>query len=84
MCGGQLNFHTFVKEDFCRIEIIDNGEGIDQKVLSKIFDPFFTTKEKGVGLGLSIAHKIVSQHGGILSVTSNIGKTVFFLELPLI
>jgi len=50
--------------------------------LPKIFDPFFTTKEKGVGLGLSIAHKIAVQHSGQESVTNKNDHTVFPLQLP--
>ncbi len=79
--GGRLFFRTFSAEKFCVVEIGDTGSGIDEKISGKIFDPFFTTKEKGVGLGLSIAHKIVSQHNGNLSVESNNGNTVFALHL---
>nr|MDQ3040803.1 ATP-binding protein [Acidobacteriota bacterium] len=64
--GGQLIFRTSETDEFCTGEIIDTGNGIEARVLPKIFDPFFTTKEKGVGLGLSIAHRIVAQHGGKL------------------
>ncbi|HXG86677.1 MAG TPA: ATP-binding protein, partial [Pyrinomonadaceae bacterium] len=54
----------------------------DEKVLQKIFDPFFTIKEKGVGLGLSVAHKIAAQHGGRLSAESSSEKTIFSLHVP--
>lgn len=64
------------------VEVKDCGDGIDQKIIPKIFDSFFTTKEKGVGLGLSIAHKIVNQHEGSLSVANDSEKTVFSLHLP--
>lgn len=80
--GGLLLLRTFEKDDFCIIEVEDTGGGIDEKVLPKIFDPFFTTKEKGVGLGLSIAHKIADQHDGNLSATSYNGATAFSLKLP--
>ena len=80
--GGSLTFRTFENEEHCVVEIIDTGVGIDNQVLSKIFDPFFTTKEKGVGLGLSIAHKIVAQHGGKLGATAHDNKTSFSLQLP--
>lgn len=80
--GGKLSIHTFSENGFSVVAVEDNGNGIDEKISSKIFDPFFTTKEKGVGLGLSIAHKIVSQHKGILSVESKDGNTVFALHLP--
>jgi len=79
--GGKLFLRTSSEDKFCVVEIGDTGSGIDEKISSKIFDPFFTTKEKGVGLGLSIAHKIVSQHNGKLSIESNNGNTVFALHL---
>lgn len=80
--GGKLSIRTFSENGFSVVAVEDNGNGIDEKISGKIFDPFFTTKEKGVGLGLSIAHKIVSQHKGILSVESKNGNTVFALHLP--
>jgi signal transduction histidine kinase len=54
------------------ISISDNGPGIPKEIQDKIFDPFFTTKDvgKGVGLGLSIAHGIIEQHGGTIEVES--------------
>jgi two-component system, NtrC family, sensor histidine kinase HydH len=79
--GGKLFFRTFSDDKLCVVEVADTGDGIDEKISGKIFDPFFTTKEKGVGLGLSIAHKIVSQHNGNLSVERNNGNTVFALHL---
>jgi signal transduction histidine kinase len=81
--GGRLTLRTLRNEKFCVIEIEDTGSGIDAEILPKIFDPFFTTKEKGVGLGLSIAHKIVAQHNGKLSAGWSDEKTVFTLSIPL-
>ncbi|MEO6051559.1 MAG: ATP-binding protein [Pyrinomonadaceae bacterium] len=80
--GGLLTFRSFDKGISCIVEVQDTGGGIDEKVLPKIFDPFITTKEKGVGLGLSIAHKIVTQHNAKLLVTSTQGKTIFSLQIP--
>jgi len=80
--GGQVAFRTGDDGEFCIVEVEDAGAGIDEKISGKIFDPFFTTKEKGVGLGLSIAHKIVTQHGGQLSAASDEGTTVFRIKLP--
>lgn len=79
--GGRLVFRTFEQENFCTIEVEDNGNGIDKEILPKIFDPFFTTKEKGVGLGLSVAHKIATQHGGKLTVANEPNKTIFSFNL---
>lgn len=80
--AGELIFRTFGKDGFSVVEVEDDGSGIDEKISGRIFDPFFTTKEKGVGLGLSIAHKIVSQHRGNLQVEKRGGNTVFSLYLP--
>ena len=66
------------------IDVHDQGGGIEEGNLETIFDPFFTTKESGTGLGLSVAHQIVSQHKGLLSIARNSaqGATVR-VSLPL-
>lgn len=62
----------------------DSGPGIRSDDLDRIFDPFFTTKENGTGLGLSVAHQIVTQHGGTLIVSRNSSKgATFQISLPL-
>ncbi|MEO8436344.1 MAG: ATP-binding protein [Pyrinomonadaceae bacterium] len=67
-----------------RIVISDRGAGIDEKTLARIFEPFFTTKKRGTGLGLAISRRIVEQHGGTISVESEMGKgTSFTIDLPL-
>ena len=63
----------------------DNGPGIPPEVMGKIFDPFFTTKDvgEGMGLGLSISHRIVEDMGGRITVKSEPGKYCeFTLEFP--
>jgi PAS domain S-box-containing protein len=61
----------------------DTGKGIPKKALGKIFDPFFTTKEKGSGLGLFSTYSIVKNHGGKVTVSSELGVgTTFFIYLP--
>jgi signal transduction histidine kinase len=80
--GGELIFRTSENEEHSIVEVLDTGGGIDKRILSNIFDPFFTTKEKGVGLGLSIAHKIATQHRGKLAASTADGKTSFSLKLP--
>jgi two-component system, NtrC family, sensor histidine kinase HydH len=65
------------------IEVKDQGPGISPDHVDKIFDPFFTTKDTGTGLGLSVAHQIVSQHGGILNAKNNPDRgSTFYLLLP--
>lgn len=80
--GGKLIVRTTENNEYSIVEVIDTGGGIENQLISKIFDPFFTTKEKGVGLGLSIAHKIVVQHGGKLSVSAEDNQTKFSLQIP--
>ena len=66
------------------IEVRDNGPGIPVTLKDKIFQPFFTTKEDGTGLGLSIATRIIEEHRGHLSVSSDEYRgTVFTIILPL-
>jgi signal transduction histidine kinase len=77
-------------EESVRIQVIDTGPGIPEKLLPKIFDPFFTTKgtakkgeSKGTGLGLAICKEIVEHHRGRIEVNSVVGKgTTFGLVLP--
>lgn len=72
-----LTFRTMERDGNCVFEVDDSGAGIEPQNLSKIFDPFFTTKDKGIGLGLSIAHKIATQHFGKL-VAENTGRGTRF------
>jgi PAS domain S-box-containing protein len=70
-----------------RIEVTDDGKGIEPLLLDRIFEPFFTTRPvgegKGMGLGLAICHAIVTAHGGTLTVSSTVGKgSTFRVELP--
>jgi len=67
------------------IKVIDNANGIPEKILSKIFQPFFTTKPsgQGTGLGLSLSYDIVKAHGGELKVNTDKNEgTEFTIILP--
>jgi len=71
---------------YIRMEIEDNGPGIDEKTRNRIFEPFFTTKDvgEGTGLGLSVSYMIITtNHNGMISVESVLGKgTKFIIKLP--
>jgi signal transduction histidine kinase len=68
---------------FVQIEVRDTGIGIPEENLEHIFDPFFTSKDEGSGLGLSISHQIVQEHGGYVTVESKVGKgTSFLVNIP--
>jgi PAS domain S-box-containing protein len=68
---------------YVRVRIQDSGPGIPPDLLPRIFEPFFTTKVTGSGLGLATAYSIVSQHGGYIDVSSQVGGgTTFSVYLP--
>ena len=87
--GGTLEVTTGIKDDAIHILIKDSGTGIPPSHLSKIFDPFFTTKTQGEGsgLGLTIAHRLITKMGGQIRLESekNQGTTchiIFPLPSP--
>lgn len=83
--GGVINVSTKPNGDSVSIIFKDNGLGIPESIVDKIFDPFMSHgKKEGTGLGLSITKKIVEDHGGTISVESNIGEgAVFTITLPI-
>jgi signal transduction histidine kinase len=84
--GGVLDVRTCIVDARIEIVVTDSGSGISRDNIKKIYDPFFTTKTagKGTGLGPSVSYGIVQEHGGNISVESNVGKgTSFRLDFPL-
>jgi two-component system, NtrC family, sensor histidine kinase HydH len=81
--GGAVTVKTRAVGGTVEVAVIDRGAGIDPKQRDSIFNPFFTTKPEGVGLGLAIVSKIVDEHGGKITVESDLGKgSVFRVLLP--
>jgi len=78
--GGKLGVKTDYDKnaETIKIEISNTGEGVGKGMIDDIFKPFFTTKSKGSGLGLAITRRIVEQHGGVISVTSDPSKGTVF------
>lgn len=68
---------------FVRVEIRDDGAGIDEADLPHVFSPFFTRKRRGTGLGLAVCDRTVEEHGGRLGVESRLGEgSAFRVSLP--
>jgi len=91
--GGSLTIKAQGSDDGAelKLQVIDTGPGIPEKLQAKIFEPFFTTKgtarkgeTKGTGLGLAICKEIVEHHKGRIDVQSEVGKgTTFTIHLPM-
>jgi signal transduction histidine kinase len=85
--GGMLTIRVRQRDGMAEMEFADTGCGMTPEVLENIFEPFFTRSRtgKGTGLGLTISHRIVSQHGGEIEAASpgpGQGST-FTVRLPL-
>ena len=73
-----------VDKEWINIRITDTGTGLNSTEIKHIFDPDYTTKEKGLGLGLPLAHEIIRGHGGVIEVKSRPDEgTTFQITLPL-
>jgi two-component system NtrC family sensor kinase len=84
--GGELTINTQGNGKQVRVQVTDTGVGIKPENLDKIFETFFTTKTdtvKGVGLGLSVCYGFIKDHGGDITVESQLGVgTTFNVVLP--
>lgn len=82
--GGEVVVSAAPHHERILLQVKDQGTGIRPEHLDRIFDPFFTTKDNGSGLGLSVAHQIVEQHGGMLTAAANPERGMTFtVSLPL-
>ncbi|MFT6674158.1 MAG: two-component system nitrogen regulation sensor histidine kinase GlnL [Sulfitobacter sp.] len=93
--GGTIRLRSYFEHSFrlrradgtgqalpLQIEVIDDGPGLPEHIKGDVFDPFVSGRENGTGLGLALVSKIISEHGGWISVTSVPGHTVFRISLP--
>jgi signal transduction histidine kinase len=81
--GGTLRLAASPNRDHVEIQVQDTGIGISPENLSRIMEPLYSTKAKGIGLGLSIAHEILTRHQGALRVASQPGAgSTFTIRLP--
>ncbi|MDW4497786.1 ATP-binding protein [Sulfitobacter sp. D35] len=91
---GTIRLHTYYEHSFrlrradgsgqslpLQIEIIDDGPGLPESIRSDVFEPFVSGRENGTGLGLALVSKIISDHGGWISVSSVPGRTIFKISL---
>ncbi|HIE64323.1 MAG: ATP-binding protein [Nitrospira sp.] len=83
--GGELAISTrAMEEDRLDIRMTDTGIGIPEEVMKNVFKPFFTSKRKGVGVGLSLAKRILEDHGGKIHLENRPGSgTTVWIEMPL-
>jgi signal transduction histidine kinase len=83
--GGEVSIAARLGSGSVIVTVDDTGTGIPPEHLDRVFEPFFSTKKEvsGVGLGLSVTHGIVHQHGGTITVSSAVGAgTRFTITLP--
>ncbi|GDY01241.1 hypothetical protein LBMAG49_05700 [Planctomycetota bacterium] len=81
--NGEVLVSTQREGEDVLVRVTDTGSGIPTELQSRIFDPYFSTKKTGTGLGLPTVRRVVEEHGGSLTFTSEPGKgTQFSVRLP--
>lgn len=82
--GGEIVLQTAKVGKLVLISVKDNGAGVTEEIRARVFEPFFTTKpDRGTGLGLSVARRIILNHDGEIGVESRLGEgTTFTIKLP--
>jgi PAS domain S-box-containing protein len=83
--GKRIGVTSSMENDCVTIRVFDSGPGVPFHVKEKVFDPFYTTKNGSTGIGLSLSHRIITDHGGFLKVyRSEWGGAEFRIEIPLV
>ena len=82
--GKQINVTSASEHNRIIVRISDSGPGVPKDIRDKILDPFFTTKSDSTGIGLSLCHRVIDDHGGSLTVSgSDLGGAEFRIEIPI-
>ena len=80
---GAITIEVAEADGLAAVSVRDTGCGMSEEQAAQAFTPFFTTKEKGTGLGLAVAQKIVEGHGGRIELESEVGAgTTMIVYLP--
>jgi len=81
--GKQIAISSFLENGAICIKVCDSGPGVPEGIIKNIFDPFYTTKSSGSGIGLSICHRIITDHGGSLHIsTAEPNGSEFIIRIP--
>jgi signal transduction histidine kinase len=80
--GGELSLRAAVENEQLRVVVRDSGPGIPPEIQDHIFRPYFSTKDRGTGIGLTLAEKLVRQHRGQLDFRTGPAGTSFAITLP--
>jgi C4-dicarboxylate-specific signal transduction histidine kinase len=79
----RIGISSALEKERIIIQVADSGPGVPEEIAGRIFDPFFTERKDGSGIGLSLCHRIISDHGGSLKVgVSAWGGALFTIDMP--
>jgi PAS domain S-box-containing protein len=82
--GKKINISSFLENDAICIKVCDSGRGIPKDIRNNVIEPFYTTKSSGSGIGLSICHRIITDHGGLLHISdAELGGAEFIISIPI-
>ena len=80
-----ISIESYIEDDFIKIKVMDNGDGVPDYIRDRIFEPFYTTKEvgKGTGIGLSLSLRVLESHDSTLELSPHPSATVFMITIPI-